>query len=282
MNTILAYVTPIYDALLIPFGTSDFGPKLATGLLALALLVLLGFIGLALPQVLRLHAALRAIKCDGADVGEPQRRTVFQNNYERIDIALLSNKATSQAWQEFRKTLIFRRDPQRTIIFASSRPANFFNSRQLGIEYDFTRSLPNFFVGLGLLGTFVGLIAALTFSTKSLTAAVDQEQIKAALSQLLTTAAAQFYISAAGLVASLLLSISIKFVLKHLHRLVHRLNSALEERLLFVTEQHITEQQLSVQQDSLTELKLFNTNIAMKIGDAVRSAVQASNESLTT
>jgi hypothetical protein len=53
MNTILAYVSPIYDALLVPFGTSDFGPKLATGLLALALLVLLGFIGLALPQVLR-------------------------------------------------------------------------------------------------------------------------------------------------------------------------------------------------------------------------------------
>jgi ABC-type transporter Mla subunit MlaD len=237
-----------------------------------------GFVGIRI----RLKAALRAIKCYEADVDEQQRRTVFQNNYEKIDIALLSNKATSQAWQEFRKTLIFRRDPQRTIIFASSRPANFFNPRQLGIEYDFTRSLPNFFVGLGLLGTFVGLIAALTFSTKSLTAAVDQEQIKAALSQLLTTAAAQFYISAAGLVASLLLSISIKFVLKHLHRLVHKLNSALEERLLFITEQHITEKQLSVQQDSLTELKLFNTNIAMKIGDAVRSAVQASNESLTT
>jgi hypothetical protein len=129
MNTILAYVSPIYDALLVPFGTSDFGPKLATGLLALALLVLLG---LAIPQVLRLKAALRAIKCYEADVGEQQRRTVFQNNYEKIDIALLSNKATSQAWQEFRKTHIFRRDPQRTIIFASSRPANFFNPQRVG------------------------------------------------------------------------------------------------------------------------------------------------------
>ena len=151
----------------------------------------------------------------------------------------------------------------------------------LRVQYDLVRSLPNSFVGLGLLGTFIGLIAALTFSTQSLTSAVDQEQIKAALSKLLTTAAAKFYISAAGLVASLILSLVIRLVLKHLHGLVHKINDALDERLLFVSEQAITEKQLSIQQDSLDELRLLNTNIAMKIGDAVRSAVQASNDNLT-
>ena len=142
--------------------------------------------------------------------------------------------------------------------------------------------MPNFFVGLGLLGTFIGLIAALTFSTQSLTTAVDQTQIKAALSQLLTTAAAKFYISAAGLVASLALSLLIRLTLKHLHSRVHQISDALQERLLFESEQNIAEKQLSVEQDSLTELKLFNTNIAMKIGDAVRTAVEASNDGLTT
>jgi hypothetical protein len=86
------------------------------------------------------------------------------------------------------------------------------------------------------------------------------------------------------LVASLVLSLLIRLILKHLHGRVHQLNDALQERLLFVSEQNITERQLSVQQESLAELKLFNTNIAMKIGDAVRSAVQASNDNrrLTT
>ncbi len=45
--------------------------------------------------------------------------------------------------------------------------------------------------------------------------------------------------------------------------------------------QTISERQLSVQQGSLEELKLFNTNIAMKIGDAVRTAVETSNDNLT-
>ena len=150
MNTILAYVSPLYDALLVPFGTPDFGPKLATGLLALALLVILGFISFALPQTLRLRAALKAIRGDLSEPGEQQRRTAFQNNYEAVDAALLSNKTTLLAWQEFRKTLILRRDPQKPIILASSRPGTFFNPRNLHLEADFIRSLPNFFVGLGL------------------------------------------------------------------------------------------------------------------------------------
>src|SRR6266852_5791833 len=190
--------------------------------------------------------------------------------------------ATSVVGKASRRTIIFRGNAQRAIILESTRPSNFFNARHLLVQYDFARSLPNFFLGLGLLGTFIGLIAALTFSTQSLTAAVDQEQIKEALNRLLTTAAAKFYISAAGLVASLTLSLLIKLTLKHLHWRVHQINDTLEERLLFVSEQTITEKQLSVQQDSLEELKLFNTNIAMKIGDAVRSAVEASNDNLTT
>ena len=281
MNTILTDIYSAYDAILVPFGTPDFGPKLATGLLFLGLAVLLGFLSFTVPQALRLRAALNSIRADSEKDNAQQKRANFQTNYEKINAALLSNKVTSNVWQEFCKTLIRRGTPQRITTFASVRPQNFFNPRNLRVQYDFVRSLPNFFVGLGLLGTFIGLIAALTFSTRSLTTAVNQEQIKAALSQLLTTAAAKFYISAAGLVASLILSICIRLVLKYLHGLVHQINDALEERLLFVSEQAITEKQLSVQQDSLEELKLFNTNIAMRIGDAVRSAVQASNDSLT-
>ncbi len=288
MNTILADVHSayndiysVYAALLVPFGTPDFGPKLATALLLIALAVLISFICFAAIQAYRLRTALNVIRGSSNRESAQQKRATFQSRYDTVNAALASNKVTSIAWQEFCKTLIRRGPSQHTIIIAPVRPNNFFNSRNLHVQYDFVRGLPNFFVGLGLLGTFIGLIAALTFSTQSLTSAIDQEQIKAALSRLLTTAAAKFYISAAGLVASLVLSILIKLVLKHLHALVHKINDALDERLLYVSEQTITEQQLSVQQDSLDELKLFNTNIAMKIGDAVRSAIQTSNDGLT-
>ncbi|WP_253711828.1 hypothetical protein [Bradyrhizobium sp. WD16] len=275
------YTISIYGEILKPFGTEDFGPKVATGLLVSAATLFLAFVCAVLPQAYRLHSALSAVRGKSKETSEDQKRLSFHSRYDEVDTTLSSNKLTSTAWAEFRKTLIFRETAQAPVILASARPSQFFTTRSLRVQYDFVRSLPNFFVGLGLLGTFIGLIAALTFSTASLTSAVDQEHIKQALSKLLTTAAAKFYISAAGLVASILLSLFIRLILRHLSATVHQLNESLEERLLFVSEQKISERQLTVQQESLTELKLFNTNIAMRIGDAVRQAVEQSNDSLT-
>ena len=284
MNGFIHYnYAALYSDLLEPFRNEAFGPRLATILLLLAVLVLIGFCCFAVPQAIRLRAALAAIQGDTQKDTEQQKRAVFVRDYQEIDQALQSNKATSIAWHEFRKNLIIRRDQQqRTTTIINSTPIhNFFNPRSLRVQYDFVRSLPNFFVGLGLLGTFIGLIAALTFSTQNLTAAVNQDQIKDALKGLLTTAAAKFYISAAGLVAFLVLSFSIRLGLKYLNGLVHSISTCLDERILFLNVLAISERQLSLQQGSLDELRLFNTNIAMKIGDAVRSAIETTNNNLT-
>jgi hypothetical protein len=212
MNGILAKVLPVYSAILEPFRSPDFGPKLATWLLVLALLFFLCFLLVSLRQAFGLRAALLTITGKNALKDEKERRHKFQTDYHSINLVLLSNRTISAAWQEFRKTLIFKGNQSTPVVFASVRPSAFFNPRGLLVQYDFVRSVPNYFVGLGLLGTFIGLIAALTFSTKSLTEAVDQNTIKEALNQLLTTAAAKFYISAAGLVASLVLSLLIRLV----------------------------------------------------------------------
>ena len=283
MNAILDYhYASFYGPLLEPFKNEAFGPKLATALLAASALVLIVFLLCAAFQASRLVGALKAIRGNaGRSEDSETRRLQFLNNFDEIDAALLSNKTVSQSWREFRKTRIHSSDPAYTAVLVSSRPQQFFTVRNLKIQYDLVRSLPNIFVGIGLLGTFVGLIAALTFSTDALTKADDQAHIKAALNSLLTTAAAKFYISAAGLVASILLAVAIKLILKHLHRRQHELVDALDDRVVVLSDQALSEMQLAAQKDSLTELKLFNTNIAMKIGDAVRSAVEQTNGALT-
>src|SRR5260370_22798838 len=137
MESFLASIFSVYNAILVPFGTPDFGPKLATGLLVLAIAVYICFLFFALPQAVRLRSALIAIKGRPNDETEHEKRTTFQANYETINRALVSNKATAGVWQEFRKTLVFRGNPQQTIIFASTRPSNFFNPRSLLVQYDF-------------------------------------------------------------------------------------------------------------------------------------------------
>ena len=52
----------LYSGLLEPFRNPEFGPWLATLLLVLAVVVLVGFLCFAVPQAIRLRAALAAIK----------------------------------------------------------------------------------------------------------------------------------------------------------------------------------------------------------------------------
>ena len=130
MNTILSDIYSVYDALLVPFGTPDFGPKLATGLLFLAFAVLVSFLCFTAPQAVRLRTALNVIEGGSNKESAQQKRATFQSSFDNINTALLSNKATSIVWQEFCKTLIRRGPAQRTILFASVRPHNFFNARK--------------------------------------------------------------------------------------------------------------------------------------------------------
>src|ERR1700722_17683939 len=126
MNTIFPDIYSVYDALLVPFGTPDFGPNLATVLLLLAFVVFLSFLCVTAPQIIRLHAALNAIESGANKENAQQKRATFQSSFDKINAALLSNKATSAVWQEFCKTLIRRESSQRTILFASVRPQKFF------------------------------------------------------------------------------------------------------------------------------------------------------------
>src|SRR5260370_35808262 len=133
-----AFSVSLCTAILVPFGTPDFGPKLATGLLVLAVAVFLCFLCFALPQLYRLRSALLTVNGNSDKESAHEQRSALQENYDAIDSALVSNRATSSVWQEFRKTLIFRNGP-RSVILASSRPGNFFNPRSLLVQYDFVR-----------------------------------------------------------------------------------------------------------------------------------------------
>ena len=74
------------------------------------------------------------------------------------------------AWEEFAKTLI-RPDPNRPadggIVRNTVRPSAYFNVQatvEAGFHLPFWQALPNYFVGFGLLCTFLGLVSGLHFA----------------------------------------------------------------------------------------------------------------------
>lgn len=82
----------------------------------------------------------------------------------------------------------------------------------LGLRLGVWRIIPGTLVGVGLVLTFLGLIAALREAGVSITASgSDPEMVKQSLSDLLTIASAKFIMSLAGLTGSILFGVFLKF-----------------------------------------------------------------------
>src|SRR5439155_3864779 len=136
-----------------------------------------------------------------------EKHTAFLSEYESINQALLDLPRVSHAWREFRETLIVpSTGAESPVISNSTRPHAFFTLSTLKMSLSFVRHVPNIFVGIGLLGTFIGLIAALTAAVGSFKAGADSLSAQKSISTLLTTASAKFYVSAAALFVSIVLT----------------------------------------------------------------------------
>ncbi len=105
---------------------------------------------------------------------------------------------------------------------------------RVGLNLRFYQAVPNMLVGLGLLFTFMGLVAALHFASEGVTAA-DVREAQAALRELLAAATFKFVTSIAGLAASIAFSWREKTQLHATQAQIRRFCQLLEERLVPLT-----------------------------------------------
>ena len=77
------------------------------------------------------------------------------------------------AWLEFEETLIKPEPNEPQIVQNTTRPSEYFNHEASGLTFPIFHALPNYFVGFGLLFTFLGIVAALYFASKGVTGTID-------------------------------------------------------------------------------------------------------------
>lgn len=148
----------------------------------------------------RLHFVMRAA---GA---QPEPLRLFAQEYDAIDGAMMRSDPPApdlqRAWLEFRQTFV-RLEPE--AVSASSRADQFFGGAgRAGRTMEWWA---NIFVAIGLLFTFLGIVAALSQATRAIGAGASADQMQAALAALLSIAAAKFWTSVAGILASLILRV---------------------------------------------------------------------------
>ena len=200
----------------------------------------------------------------------------FRDNYNKLGRSLERNKKFSNSWHEFAETLI-NQSKNRNYYSNTIRPGEYFNSTELHMNMPILRTMPNIFVGVGLLLTFAGLISALSASvggiTSSDSSASSTEAMQHALSGLLNAASAKFYASLSALSVSILLSLLIRVKTKYIEKSIFTFCQRIELGVRFVSAESLVLDQLAELKQQTVLLTDFQNNIATKIGDQFEERV---------
>jgi uncharacterized phage infection (PIP) family protein YhgE len=253
-------VGPVLDQ----FANPNLGPALALGILIVGIATAAYiFVRMLLIRwrLARLEKVVRAIPDASA----------FGQRFDEVATALAADRLTAHGWSELRDSFVWptrEGDP----IANTARPGRYLNRQEAGLHFRRAQSLPNLFVGIGLLFTFIGLVAALKAASGGI-AGGDVAAITGSLSKLLGAATAKFYTSIAGLGCSIVLGFVIRDGLARIDRGFARIAAALEERLLAATPESLASRLLEEAREQTGQLKLINTDIAVAIGRQLRDVL---------
>lgn len=249
------------------------GPALAAIITVFGLSIIL----VALVQTIRQY---RLVLLARSVVGK-RTEEEFAKDFNLIDQDLSAVPMMDTAWSEFSETLVHPDfDEQGNLVTPcknTQRPQSYFNLRELGMGPDFVKVFPSVFVGIGLSLTFLGLISALGEAVQAINASAgDTSNIQQAIGNLLQISSAKFYASLFALFMSVLLTISLRLMSWSLSRQLARFNRSIEAGVRFLGPEQLALDANQLLENQLAQLKTFNTDLAMKIGEQVQSSLEQS------
>jgi len=237
---------------------------------ALSGLLIVGALGIWLDFRRRLRPVFQGLDVALRVVDEAASASALHVRFSSINQRLASNPVIGEAWRAFVTTLV-PVPGQDGVLGATRRPREDLNETILtsaGINLRFYTAVPNYLVGIGLLFTFMGLVAALYFASAGVAASSIQDA-QASLRELLAAATFKFVTSIAGLGASILYSSREKTQLYRLGQRLDALCTALEQRLVPVTPEYLGTVQLAEMRSQSTLLRRLGRHLHVTIPDTV-------------
>lgn len=196
-------------------------------------------------------------------------RLAFAHGFNEIDEQMMDvghpeALPLRRTWEEFRETIV---DPSADVLQNSARPEHFFVN--LGDNHRSLNWFANIFIAIGLLITFLGIIAAL--STLDFSGGVDAMQER--LNELMKVAGAKFWASVGGIVASIVLrSYDYRFD-KRINDGLSMLCDKLEHGMAYLPPQRIASDQLEQLKEQTPALRAFSEQLAAALDGALEKQI---------
>jgi len=264
--------------------TSDFAPALALLLAAVGLGLLAAFVVM--------HAAAIRISIWRArlSVSKSKDRKDFAQAYETQVLPRLSaHPLLWHAWKKFDETLLKDEVSAGGVIGNTIRPQSFIGyglvrERLTGLKM--LGSISGYFVGVGLLLTFIGIVLALQTASAPENFS-DSDRMQAAMVHLLQIASFKFSTSIAGLGVSIVFAIFAKLIVIWIEGAFHRFCEAVERQLMYIPPQSITAEMNAVGKEQRDQLKeMASDRYFARLGEVIapqmEKAVIAAMSPVTT
>jgi HAMP domain-containing protein len=187
-------------------------------------------------------------------------------------------KRLAVAFSEFRETLLEPSERERSGLRNSIRPSLFLNTDDLGYSLKGWRFAPSIFVSVGLLLTFLGLVAVLNTTQTML----NPDDTTIALKKLLEQASAKFIMSLTGLACSILLNLWLKFWSRKVETETERLANSLERKMDFISLEGLADRQLKEIQKQTSDMHELNTNLIAALSEPLKKVSESSMENVGT
>ena len=217
-------------------------------------------------KIFRRRRLINTLTKETRQYNSPAQPSIKQNLYEKFNSTELA-----EAWQEFQDSLIEGKHPgNQEVVYKTDEASLFFSEERLLDQYlnlRFWNSVPALLVGLGILGTFVGMVWGLIpFSDVDFT---NTDKIREAIKELLSGVSTAFVTSVWGMFASFLFNGLEKWSIGRVNRAIADLQRALDQIFTLTKAEEIAMRQQNELEQQTAALKSFSTDLANEVKSAM-------------
>lgn len=252
------------------FLTGTTTPVLATGGLLAALVLIFVIVFLA-PGVLHWFLLLsiqrRVRKFETKDFAAEFKKTFSKD------------KRLAHLWKEYQDSLHIQKEESGgqmviTAVRATVPAELYFNSQFVvdsRLRTEFFKHLPGLFTGIGIIGTFSGLIEGLRAFQVSENAAT----VRASLESLMHSVGEAFLISASAITAAMLVTFVEKMLLASLYRRTEEIAHAIDARFDSGAGEEYLSRLVRASEDSASQSKILKDALVKDLGELLRELTSA-------
>jgi hypothetical protein len=210
----------------------------------------------------RIKASLDS--ASGRDAKDPQA----------LDVYFPKDGEIGHLWREYKKTLYSTTEDDGSGIaktrWLATTPAEAVWNPQQAVDHhvraEFFKHLPGLFTGIGIIGTFVGLIEGL----KAFKVSSDADVVRGSLETLMHSVGEAFLVSATAIGLAMLVTFFEKWALSALYRGVDRIADSLDRRFPASVAEQFLEDTAAHTEEAATQLKHLKSELLRDLTPILR------------